>query len=53
VDAAHHAGAGHVEDLVAALQAGEVVERELVPLQRRAHHPVRHDDTGGERGQQR
>ena len=43
---------GHVEDLVAALEAGEVVHRRVLGLQHRAHRAVRHENALGERGQQ-
>ncbi len=46
-------GSGHVEDLVAALQPGEIVQRRILCLQHRAHRAVRNDDALGERGQQR
>ena len=44
---------GHVEDLVAALEAGEVVQRRVLGLQHRAHRAVGHEHALGERGQQR
>ena len=43
---------GHVEDLVAALEAGEVVQRRVLGLQHRAHRAVGHENALGERGQQ-
>ena len=44
VDRADDVGAGVVEDLVAALVALEVVEREVVGLQHGAHGAVRDED---------
>ncbi|GAA5053013.1 hypothetical protein GCM10023318_26400 [Nocardia callitridis] len=41
---AQHIGTGVVEDLVAALQAAEVVEGQLRRLQHRAHRAVADDD---------
>ena len=49
MDRAHDVGAGDVEDLVAALVALEVVERQVVLLQHRAHRAVRDDDALGKR----
>ena len=48
VDGPHHVGPGHVEDLVAALELVEVVQRQVVGLQHRAHRPVADDDTSGQ-----
>ena len=44
VDGADHVGPGVVEDLVAALVALEVVEREVGRLEHRAHRAVRDQD---------
>ncbi len=53
MDVPDDVGAGVVEDLVAALEPGEVVERQVGVLQHRAHGTVRDDDTLGERVEQR
>ena len=53
VHRAHDVGPGDVEDLVAALEPGEVVQRRILRLQHRAHRAVRHQDARGERGEQR
>ena len=44
VDGLQHIGTGLVEDLVAALQPAEVVEREICCLQLGAHGAVAHND---------
>ncbi len=49
VDGAHDVRPGDVEDLVAALVALEVVQRQVVRLQHRAHRAVGDDDALGER----
>ena len=46
---AHDVGAGVVEDLVAALEPGEVVERQVGGLQHRAHRAVGEHHALGER----
>ena len=48
VDGADHVGPGDVEDLVAALEALEVVERQVRGLQHGAHRAVGDDDPFGE-----
>ncbi len=53
MDLAYDVGAGDVEDLVAPVQAVEVVERQVVLLQHRAHRSVRHDDSLRERSTKR
>ena len=47
MDRPHDVGPGHVEDLVAALVALEVVQRRVPGLQHRAHGPVGDDDPLG------
>jgi hypothetical protein len=45
VDAADDVGPGDVEDLVAALEPVEVVQREVRGLKHGAHRPVGHENT--------
>ncbi len=45
VHCTHHVGAGDVEDLIAALQPGEVVQSQVCRLQHRAHRPIGDHDT--------
>ena len=42
-------GSGDVEDLVAALEVLEVLERRILRLQHGAHRTAGHHHTGGER----
>ncbi len=44
---------GDGQDLVAAVEAGVIVQRGVVGLQHGAHRAVRHDHLGGERSKQR
>ena len=53
VHVAHDVGPGDVEDLVAALEALEVVQSEVGSLQHRAHRAVGDDDTLTQRVEQR
>ncbi len=48
MDGADDVGAGDVQDLVAALEVLEVLERGVLGLEHRAHRAVGHHDTGGE-----
>ena len=52
VDRAYDVGAGDVEDLVAALEALEVVQGQVVLLEHGAHRAVGDDDALGERAAQ-
>jgi len=52
VHGAHDVRTGHVQDLVAALETGEIIQRRVLGLQHRAHRTVRDDDALCERGQQ-
>jgi hypothetical protein len=49
VDAAQHVRPRHIEDLVAAFQAVEIVQRQIRCLQHRAHRAVADQDALGER----
>ena len=49
VDGPHDVGAGHVQDLVAALELLEVLQRRVLRLNHRAHRPVRDHHALGER----
>jgi hypothetical protein len=53
VDAPHDVRSGGVEDLVAPLQPGEVVEREVVRLEHGAHRTVGDHHALGQRLQER
>ena len=52
VDRRDHVGPGDVEDLVAALQPGEIVQGEVETLQHGAHPAVGHEDAVGQGGAQ-
>ncbi|MGX1508564.1 UNVERIFIED_CONTAM: hypothetical protein RKD43_007273 [Streptomyces graminofaciens] len=49
VDGADDVGAGDIEDLVAALEVLEVLQRRILRLEHGAHRAVGHHDPGGER----